>query len=476
MAKIWHWHPGIKLDLPPSTNNQVPFSQYGGQQGQPNRGQPSVQSRGQQGTNQSFPHRGQQHAHFNEEYNRRYSPPTFPSPAFNNTFSSDAVSRLIIQLAKNQSHSLDFIMAGQQSQMEAYREMTHSNLAREDNALFSGIQVYDGEDPTQFEGWLDSVEQACNMTNRNLRKELMKKSTGVIRETLSMMNPNWTDDDIIRKLRQDFSSMSTMNRAREELKDLKQQPGQPISLYMYKYGRIHFLATGNQAQNEHYPSAIMEFIESLSPKIMRALAKKHTDPRTRPQTLQQAFNMAEEASRRILETESFERSSSVHFSSSVNQIYQSESELNEVSHGRYNNNYNKGGYRGNNYNKGKKDWSKDNKGSYQKQDDKKDSKDKDVYLTLTKDVKFHCPAGFDENIFACACRMIQEKVNNARQSGVTDIKTVNAVEKDNFMHIFNFPENMCMIQHGLRLLVKRNLDHQVILQIDYKKVTHQKTI
>ena len=55
--------------------------------------------------------------------------------------------------------------------------MTHvSNLAREDDALFSGIQVYDGEDPTQFEGWLDSVEQACNMTNRNLRKELMKKS------------------------------------------------------------------------------------------------------------------------------------------------------------------------------------------------------------------------------------------------------------------------------------------------------------
>ena len=333
-------------------------------------------------------------------------------------------------------------MAGQQSQMEAYREMTHSNLAREDDALFSGIQVYDGEDPAQFEGWLDSVEQACNMKNRNLRKELMKKSTGVIRETLSMMNPNWTDDDIIGKLRQDFSSMSTMNRAREELKDLKQQPGQPISSYMYKYGRIHFLATGNQAQNECYLSAIMEFIESLSPKIMRALAKKHADPKTRPQTLQQAFNMAEEASRRILETESFERSSSVHFSSSVNQIYQSESELNEVSHGRYNNNYNKGGYRGNNYNKGKKDWSKDNKGSYQKQDDKKDSKDKDVYLTLTKDVKFHCPAGFDENIFACACRMIQEKVNNARQSGVTDIKTVNAVEKDNFMHVFNFPENV----------------------------------
>ena len=169
------------------------------------------------------------------------------------------------------------------------------------------------------------------MTDRNLHKELMKKSSGAIRETLSMMNAAWTDDDVISKLRQDFSLMSTMNRAREEFKDLKQLPGQPISSYMYKYGRIHFLATGNQAYNERYPTTIMEFIKPLNPKLMRALVKKHTDLRTRPQTLQQAFNMAEEASRRFLETESFKRSSTVKFAGSVNNIYQCESEINEVS-------------------------------------------------------------------------------------------------------------------------------------------------
>ena len=38
--------------------------------------------------------------------------------------------------------------------------------------------------------------------------------------------------------------------------------------------------------------------------------------------------------------------------------------------------------------------------------------------------------------------MIQEKVDNARPAGVTDIKTINAIEKDNFMHVFNFPEDM----------------------------------
>ena len=48
------------------------------------------------------------------------------------------------------------------------------------------------EDPSRFKGWLDTVKQACNMTDRNLHKELMKKSTGAIRETLSMMNTAWT--------------------------------------------------------------------------------------------------------------------------------------------------------------------------------------------------------------------------------------------------------------------------------------------
>ena len=51
--------------------------------------------------NPNFPPRRQQHTHFNEGYNRRYSPPTFPSLAFNNTMASDAVGRSIIQLAEN---------------------------------------------------------------------------------------------------------------------------------------------------------------------------------------------------------------------------------------------------------------------------------------------------------------------------------------------------------------------------------------
>ena len=122
----------------PHTNVNNPFSHidgrgqnnqhYGGSQRSHHREPHGAASRGEH-NNQNFPPRRQQHAYFDEGYNRRYSPPMFPSPAFNNTMASDAVGRSIIQLAKNQSRSLDFILVGQQSQMDAYREMTHSNQA-----------------------------------------------------------------------------------------------------------------------------------------------------------------------------------------------------------------------------------------------------------------------------------------------------------------------------------------------------------
>ena len=109
-----------------------------------------------------------------------------------------------------------------------------------------------------------------------------EESGGVVHNILSMIDDQWTDDAIIAKLRQDFSSISTMNRAREELKSMVQPPGQPISVHIYKYNQAHFLATGIKAQNENHPSVIQEFIASLDTNLKRMVTKKYADVRHRP--------------------------------------------------------------------------------------------------------------------------------------------------------------------------------------------------
>ena len=78
--------------------------------------------------------------------------------------------------------------ASQKGQGEAYREMSRTNKMRDDDALFNSIEVYDGSNPTKFEKWMDSIDQATCITGRDLRKELLKKSDGVIRNSPTMMD------------------------------------------------------------------------------------------------------------------------------------------------------------------------------------------------------------------------------------------------------------------------------------------------
>ena len=72
------------------------------------------------------------------------------------------------------------------------------------------FQVFDG-DHTQCEQWLDNMDQATRISGRDLRTELIKKSTGVVRQVIMMAHPDASDDDLINIIREDFSDAPTMN-------------------------------------------------------------------------------------------------------------------------------------------------------------------------------------------------------------------------------------------------------------------------
>ena len=89
------------------------------------------------------------------------------------------------------------------------------------------------------------------------------------------------------------SSLSTMNRAREELKNLYQEPGKPITVFIYKYRQMHYLSTGIRAHRETHPFAIRGFIAALEPKLNKMVARKYANTRDKPNTLEAIFQMAE---------------------------------------------------------------------------------------------------------------------------------------------------------------------------------------
>ena len=309
------------------------------------------------------------------------------------------------------------------------------------------IEVYDGSNPAKFEKWIDSINQATCITGRDLRKEFLKKSDGVVRNSLAMMDSTWSEDDIVTKLRQDFSSVSTMNKAREELKSLHQEPGEPITMFIYKYGHMHHLSTGIRAERETHPFAITGFISALEPQLNRSVAKRYTDARNKPHTLEEVFQLAEQCSRKIQEANSLGQSLSLNLQSTVNEI--SSAEVNEVTQGHWNN-YNKKPWNKQDSHKGKKDgdkkpwfnkdskpWSKDNK-----HQNNMEVKPKDMCITVTKDVKYFCPTGYDHGIFSAVTKLLSEKIEQAKWAGDPNGMTINTIEHESFCIFFKIPEHL----------------------------------
>ena len=66
----------------------------------------------------------------------------------------------------------------------------------------------------------------------------------------------------------------------------------------------------------------------------------------------------------------------------------------------------------------------------------------DACITVTKDVKYFYPTGYDEGIFNAVMKLLHEKVEQAKRSGADNAKTVNAIECDNFCNFCKILEQL----------------------------------
>ena len=88
------------------------------------------------------------------------------------------------------------------------------------------------------------MDQATRISGHDLRMELIKKSTGVVRNVIMMAHPDTSDNDLINMLREDFSDAPMMIKAWEELLHMHQKPKEQMRVYVYRYGRMHQRSSG----------------------------------------------------------------------------------------------------------------------------------------------------------------------------------------------------------------------------------------
>ena len=436
----------------------------------PETGRQQSQTQGKcNNNNNSFPYRDYRYteqprqARFNEKQNQMYSPYHFaPSPAL--SAGSDLLSHSIMQLAEMQSCSLEIFAAQQKSQIDVYQELTRSNKEKEHDALFTLIPVFDG-DRTQCEQWLDDMDQATRISGRDLRTELIKKSTGVVRQVIMMAHPDASDDDLINMIREDFSDAPMMNEAWEELLHMCQKPEEQMHVYVYRYGRMHQRSSGIRAADETHQHVIQDFIKSLKPKIQNKFANKFAEGRFQPRTLDHAFSLALDLEKKIQIANSFRddimdnrspamvnevQSFPLDESCAINEISSNSSYRNNNSNGHGKSNYNGKPWhqKGDNkpwqnrdnkwQNKDNKSWQNKDKKSWQNNKSKGD-KPHDTCFTLSQDQKFFVPADCDENMFQIICTLVKAQIDKAKQSGGNG-KEINEISKDTLVNLLNISD------------------------------------
>ena len=363
-----------------------------------------------------------------------------------------------MQLAETQSHSLEIFAAQQKSQIDVYQELTRSNKEKEHDALFTSIPVFDG-DRTQCEQWLDDMDQATRISGRELRTELIKMSTGVVRQVIMMAHPDASDDDLINIIREDFSDAPTMNEAWEELLHMHQKPEEQMRVYIYRYSRMHQRSSGIRAAEE-------TLIKSLKPKIKNKFANKFAEGRFQPRTLDHAFSLALDLEKKIQIANSFRDDiMDSRTPATVNEVQSHPLDetraINEIlsnSSYRYNNsnNHGKSNYNGKPWhqkgdnklwqnrdnkhwqNKDNKSWQNKDKKSWQNNKNKSD-KPRDTCFTLSQDQKFFVPADCDENVFQIICTLVKAQIDKSKQaSGNT--KEINEISKDTLVNLLNISD------------------------------------
>ena len=156
-------------------------------------------------------------ARFNEGLNKQYS------PNYANQYQSSLgsipgqdLSATLMELANIQSRSLEMMAASQRSQQEAFQELTRASRDKANDAMFTPIKIFDDTNRQVFEDWIDKVDQVCRASDRDFRTELFKKSAGAVGQVVLYCD-EFTDDELVAKLRSCFSHAPTMNEAREEL-------------------------------------------------------------------------------------------------------------------------------------------------------------------------------------------------------------------------------------------------------------------
>ena len=152
----------------------------------------------------------------------------------------------------------------QKRNTEALERLNESTRQRDHDHMFMSIKVYDGNDPEEFDPWIEQIEIACRISGRDPRVVALAKSTGAVTEVIRSMKPGLTWVEFKNELKRCFSASKSMTHATLILDNFrKQNVNENLRSYIHKYTKLHRDATDRSCEDEYDTKAKLHFLSRL---------------------------------------------------------------------------------------------------------------------------------------------------------------------------------------------------------------------
>ena len=143
------------------------------------------------------------------------------------------------QINMSIADQLQILIDPQNKHVQTIKSLVNENKKRGYDRLFRYIPVFDGTDPTMFDGWIDKLEMACSISGRDIRLEAICYLSGPVRQILLIIPDKATWEDIKAELRRNFSDKKTRAYATILLCDYRaQKMGGNLKNYIDSYSKL----------------------------------------------------------------------------------------------------------------------------------------------------------------------------------------------------------------------------------------------
>ena len=200
-----------------------------------------------------------------------------------------------------------------------------------------------------------------------------------------------------------------MNKAREELCNMRQMEHESISVYMYRWGRALYRSSGIRPSEERHPHIIKDSISWLKKNIRNKIANRWAEMWHPPNTVERALELASDVEKQLQVADSFKLDFPTHPSRELNEMSTEETsgdeqEVNEITRNKKwvsnSSNYNQkrsnfNNNRNSNY-RHQQQWPQENKQTKQWMQKLRDSK-----ITLTQESNHRLRYGWMVKALAC---------------------------------------------------------------------------